>query len=137
MIHAWHVMITEFLKGHLCFLPFNLYSINTLLFNTSHLLFYLIPPSITIPGFTIYHFQSTFIFTFYHFQFNITCTIYRLCFTIYHFLSTCTFIYFIIMFYTFYYPKFNKASVTIRADFSPEFNPPIRWRSKHQTKNDC
>ena len=31
----------------------------------------------------------------------------------------------------------NKASVTIMADFSPEFNPPVRWRSKHQTKNDC
>ena len=30
-----------------------------------------------------------------------------------------------------------KASVTIMADFSPEFNPPVRWRSKHQTKNDC
>ena len=27
-----------------------------------------------------------------------------------------------------------KASVTIVADFSPEFNPPFRWRSKHQTK---
>ena len=32
---------------------------------------------------------------------------------------------------------FLKASVTIRADFSPEFNPPVRWRSKHQTKIDC
>ena len=30
-----------------------------------------------------------------------------------------------------------QASVTIMADFSPEFNPPVRWRSKHQTKNDC
>ena len=30
-----------------------------------------------------------------------------------------------------------KASVTIIADFSPEFDPPVRWRSKHQTKNDC
>ena len=30
-----------------------------------------------------------------------------------------------------------KASVTIMADFSPELNPPFRWRSKHQTKNDC
>ena len=30
-----------------------------------------------------------------------------------------------------------KASVTIMADFSPEFDPPVRWRSKHQTKNDC
>ena len=29
-----------------------------------------------------------------------------------------------------------KASVTIMADFSPEFDPPVRWRSKHQTKND-
>ena len=28
-----------------------------------------------------------------------------------------------------------KASVTILADFGPEFNPPFRWRSKHQTKN--
>ena len=27
-----------------------------------------------------------------------------------------------------------KASVTILADFGPEFNPPFRWRSKHQTK---
>ena len=27
-----------------------------------------------------------------------------------------------------------KASVTIMADFSPEFDPPVRWRSKHQTK---
>ena len=26
------------------------------------------------------------------------------------------------------------ASVTIMADFSPEFNPPFRWRCKHQTK---
>ena len=25
----------------------------------------------------------------------------------------------------------NKASVTIVADFSPEFNPPFRRRSKH------
>ena len=31
----------------------------------------------------------------------------------------------------------TKASVTIMADFSPEFDPPVRWRSKHQTKNDC
>ena len=31
----------------------------------------------------------------------------------------------------------RKASVTIMADFSPEFDPPVRWRSKHQTKNDC
>ena len=31
----------------------------------------------------------------------------------------------------------HKASVTIMADFSPEFNPPFRWRSKHQTKKDC
>ena len=30
-----------------------------------------------------------------------------------------------------------KASVTIMADFSPEFDPPVRWRSKHKTKNDC
>ena len=38
---------TEFLKGHLCFLPFTFYSINALLFTTSNLLFfYLIPPSI-------------------------------------------------------------------------------------------
>ena len=28
-----------------------------------------------------------------------------------------------------------KASVTILADFGPEFNSPFRWRSKHQTKN--
>ena len=28
-----------------------------------------------------------------------------------------------------------KASVTILADFGPEFNPPFRWRSKNQTKN--
>ena len=28
-----------------------------------------------------------------------------------------------------------KASVTILAGFGPEFNPPFRWRSKHQTKN--
>ena len=27
-----------------------------------------------------------------------------------------------------------KAYVTIMTDFSPEFNPPFRWRSKHQTK---
>ena len=26
-----------------------------------------------------------------------------------------------------------KASVTIMADFCPEFNPPFRWRCKHQT----
>ena len=31
----------------------------------------------------------------------------------------------------------HEASVTIMADFSPEFDPPARWRSKHQTKNDC
>ena len=30
---------------------------------------------------------------------------------------------------------FFKASVTILADFGPEFNPPFPWRSKHQTKN--
>ena len=29
----------------------------------------------------------------------------------------------------------SKASVTILADFGPEFDPPFRWRSKHQTKN--
>ena len=38
-------------------------------------------------------------------------------------------------------PEFHRysleASVTIMADFSQEFNPPVRWRSKHQTKNDC
>ena len=28
----------------------------------------------------------------------------------------------------------SKASVTIVADFSPEFNPPFHWRSKYQTK---
>ena len=28
----------------------------------------------------------------------------------------------------------GKASVTIFADFGPEFNSPFRWRSKHQTK---
>ena len=28
-----------------------------------------------------------------------------------------------------------QASVTILADFGPEFNPPFRWRSKNQTKN--
>ena len=27
-----------------------------------------------------------------------------------------------------------KASVTIMAVFSPEFNPPFRWRCKHETK---
>ena len=27
-----------------------------------------------------------------------------------------------------------EASVTILADFGPEFNPPFHWRSKHQTK---
>ena len=37
----------------------------------------------------------------------------------------------------FFNADFGKASVTIMADFSPEFNPPVRWRSKHQTKNDC
>ena len=26
----------------------------------------------------------------------------------------------------------QKASVTILADFCPEFNPPFRWRSKHK-----
>ena len=31
--------------------------------------------------------------------------------------------------------KNMKASVTILADFGPEFNPPFRWCSKHQTKN--
>ena len=31
----------------------------------------------------------------------------------------------------------SEGSVTIVADFSPEFSPPFRWRSKHQTKNDC
>ena len=30
-----------------------------------------------------------------------------------------------------------KASVTIVAGFSPEFDPPFLWRIKHQTKNDC
>ena len=59
-------MSTEFLKGHLCFLPFTLYSINALLFTTSNLLFTLYHLQFTIPiyhlGFTIYHFQSTFIY---------------------------------------------------------------------------
>ena len=59
--------VTEFLKGHLCFLPFTLYSINALLFTTSNLLFTLYHHlQFTIPiyhlGFTIYHFQSTFIY---------------------------------------------------------------------------
>ena len=31
--------------------------------------------------------------------------------------------------------KIAEASVTILADFCPEFNPQFRWRSKHQTKN--
>ena len=31
--------------------------------------------------------------------------------------------------------KLEEASVTILADFGPEFNPPFRWGSKHQTKN--
>ena len=31
--------------------------------------------------------------------------------------------------------KVKEASVTILADFGPEFNSPFRWRSKHQTKN--
>ena len=31
-------------------------------------------------------------------------------------------------------PFHTQASVTIMADFSPEFNPPFRWRCKHQTK---
>ena len=30
--------------------------------------------------------------------------------------------------------RVKKASVTIMADFCPEFNPPFRWRCKHQTK---
>ena len=34
-------IFTEFLKGHLSFLSFTLYSINTLLFTTSNLLFFL------------------------------------------------------------------------------------------------
>ena len=29
----------------------------------------------------------------------------------------------------------DKASVTTVADFSPEINPPFRWRCKHQIKN--
>ena len=29
----------------------------------------------------------------------------------------------------------SKGSVTIVADFSPEFNLQFRWRSEHQTKN--
>ena len=29
---------------------------------------------------------------------------------------------------------FFKENVIILADFGPEFNPPFRWRSKHQTK---
>ena len=33
--------------------------------------------------------------------------------------------------------RWFKASVTILADFGPKFNPPFRWRSKHQTKNHC
>ena len=35
----------------------------------------------------------------------------------------------------FTYFKFCQASVMILAGFGPEFNPPFRWRSKHQTKN--
>ena len=30
--------------------------------------------------------------------------------------------------------QYIKASVTILADFCPEFNPPFCWRCKHQTK---
>ena len=30
----------------------------------------------------------------------------------------------------------TKASVTIVAGFSPEFDPPFLWSIKHQTKND-
>ena len=33
--------------------------------------------------------------------------------------------------------NFFQASVTIVAGFSPEFDPPFIWRSKHHTKNDC
>ena len=39
--------------------------------------------------------------------------------------------------YNFYQFEHSKASVTILAGFSPEFDPPFLWRSKHQTKNDC
>ena len=34
------------------------------------------------------------------------------------------------------YGPFCKASVTIVASFSPEFDPPFLWCIKHQTKND-
>ena len=30
--------------------------------------------------------------------------------------------------------RWLNASVTIMADFCPQFNPPFRWRCKHQTK---
>ena len=90
--------ITEFLKGHLCFLPFTLYSINTLLFTTSNLLFFftLYHLQFTIPGFTIYHFQSTFIFTFYHFQFNIT--------SLFYYIPLPVYMYFYLFYYYFFIP---------------------------------
>ena len=31
--------------------------------------------------------------------------------------------------------EINKGSITIVADFSPEFNLQFRWRSEHQPKN--
>ena len=37
------------------------------------------------------------------------------------------------VFLTTKYEQIVKASVTIMADFSPEFDPPVRWRSKHKT----
>ena len=105
-IDWWYMFSTEFLKGHLWFLPFTFYSINALLFTTSNLLFLpyttfnlLFLFTILVLLFTI--FNLLLFLPFYHFQFNITwhCTIYRFCFTIYHFKSTCTFIYFFIPFY--------------------------------------
>ena len=35
------------------------------------------------------------------------------------------------------YLRTKQASVTILADFGPEFNPPFPWRSKHQSENQC
>ena len=37
----------------------------------------------------------------------------------------------------FCYVVMYKGSVTIVAGFSPEFDHPFLWRSKHQTKNVC
>ena len=94
------VIHTEFLKGHLCFLPFTFYSINALLFTTYNLLFLPYTTPIYHLGFTIYHFQSTYFLPFTTFNLLFLFTILVLQFTISNLLLLVPFTVFVLLFIT-------------------------------------